>query len=130
MSVGISALFSFRGREGDLRASFVIFLSFRGKEKKRKKILRKLTEIRVLWHRKSLSNSSPVCLLQCWLKIIFHLGELVLHRLILKYSSIMLHFCAGFEYLPTSENPCGSSSYHSISLYFRPSATQRGKNHI
>lgn len=34
VSVGISALFSFKGREWDLPASFVIFLRFRGKGKK------------------------------------------------------------------------------------------------
>lgn len=34
-----------------------------------------------------------------------------MQQLILKYSSFMLYFCTGLDYLPTSENPHGTSSY-------------------
>lgn len=55
--------------------------------------------------------SSLAWLLQCWLNIIFNLGEFVLQQLILKYNIFILYFCTGLDYLPTSENPHGTSSY-------------------
>lgn len=34
-----------------------------------------------------------------------------MQQLILKYNIFILYFCTGLDYLPTSENPHGTSSY-------------------
>ena len=76
--------FLLRGGSGTYQDLFLHFWVLGGNRKKEEKFLRKLTEVKrklteVLWHRKSLLIGSPICWLQCYLKIIFCLGEVVLH---------------------------------------------------